>query len=58
MTEPTMENLTDREKQALAEVLDFYIEYLQTHICTDASIKFYGDLAEKLDYILYSEDND
>jgi hypothetical protein len=53
-----METLTDREKQALAEVLDFYIEYLQTRICTHASIKFYGDLAEKLDYILYSEDND
>jgi hypothetical protein len=53
-----MENLTNSEKQALAEVLDFYIEYLQTRICTDASIKFYGDLAEKLDYILYSEGND
>jgi hypothetical protein len=53
-----MENLTDREKQALAEVLGFYVEYLQTRICTEASIKFYGDLAEKLDRILYSEGND
>jgi len=53
-----MENLTDREKQALAEVLDFYVEYLQTRICTEASIKFHEGLAKKLDRILYSENND
>jgi hypothetical protein len=53
-----MENLTDTEKQALTDALDFYIHSLHTYNFTEASITFHNDLAEKLDRILYSEDND
>jgi len=53
-----METLTSLEKQALAEALDDYTYSLRSLNCTEVSIKFYGDLAEKLDRILYSEDND
>jgi hypothetical protein len=53
-----METLTDKEKQALTDALDFYIHNLHTYNCTEASITFHNDLAEKLDRILYSENND
>ena len=53
-----MENLTFTEKLALVEVLDYYIYHLYEDNCTQASITFHRDLAEKLDRILYSEDND
>jgi hypothetical protein len=53
-----MENLTDHEKLALTEILDFYIDHLHTYNCTESSVTFYGDLAEKLDRILYPEDYD
>jgi hypothetical protein len=58
MTGPTLETLTDHEKLALTEILDFYIDHLHTYNCTEASVTFYGDLAEKLDRILYPEDYD
>jgi hypothetical protein len=58
ITEPTMETLTFKEKLALVEVLDYYIYHLYEDDCTQASITFHRDLAEKLNRILYSENND
>ena len=50
-----MENLTDTEKQALSEVMDYYIYHLYEDNCTEASSKFYEDLRDKLDLILFPQ---
>ena len=55
MTEPTMETLTDREKQALSEVMDHYFHHLHDYGYDETSIKFHSDLRDKLDLILFPE---
>ena len=53
-----METLTDLEKQALSEVMDFYVYRLYEDNCTEASIKFHSDLRDKLDLILCPQLNE
>ena len=53
-----MENLTDLEKQALSEVMDYYVYRLYEDNCTEASIKFHSDLRDKLDLILFPQLNE
>ena len=50
-----MENFTDLEKQALSEVMDYYVYRLYEDNCTEASIKFHSDLRDKLDLILFPQ---
>lgn len=50
-----METLTDLEKQALSDVMDYYVYHLYEDNCTEASIKFHSDLRDKLDLILFPQ---
>ena len=52
-TEPTMENLTDKEKQALTEVLEDYIEDLIDLNCNEAAINLHRGIAFKLGLSLF-----
>ena len=48
-----METLTDLEKQALSEVMDYYVYRLYANNGAQASIKLHSDLRDKLDLILF-----
>jgi hypothetical protein len=47
-TEPTMETLTDIEKQALTEILEDYIDNLLDLKCNEAAINLHTGIATKL----------
>jgi hypothetical protein len=51
-----MENLTDREKQALTEILEDYIDNLRGFIYL-ASIELYTGIATKLGLTLFNYDD-
>ena len=53
-----MENLTDTEKQALSDVMDYFVYRLYEGNFTEASIKFHSDLRDKLDLILFPQLNE
>ena len=52
-TEPTMETLTDREKQALTEILEDYIDNLRRLNCNKAAIDLHTGIAIKLGLTLF-----
>jgi len=55
VTEPVMENLTDSEKEDLAQLLEDYVCNLHEYNHPEASIKYYSDLRDKLDLILFPQ---
>ena len=48
-----MENLTDREKQALTEILEDYIDNLRRLNCNEAAIDLHAGVAAKLGLTLF-----
>jgi hypothetical protein len=52
-TEPTMETLTDIEKQALTEILEDYIDNLRRLNCNEAAINHHIEIATKLGLTLF-----
>ena len=48
-----MENLTDREKQALTEILEDYIDNLRRLNCNEAAIDHHIGIAKKLGLKLF-----
>ena len=52
-----MENLTDKEKQALTEILEDYIDNLRRLNCNEAAINLHTGLAAKLGLDLFNYDD-
>ena len=52
-----METLTDREKQALTEILEDYIDNLRRLNCNEAAIDLHTGLATKLGLDLFNYDD-
>jgi hypothetical protein len=50
-----METLTDSEKEDLAQLLEDYVCHLHEYGHNEASIKYYSDLRDKLDLILFPQ---
>jgi len=53
ITKPTMETLTDAEKQALTEILEDYIGNLREYNCNEAAINLHTGIATKLGLTLF-----